>query len=82
MFDSHNMIEHKCPCCGYEVECDKETFATYTKGDESFVKFNSHRENTRAFVTDKPNGVYWGKQYEEAILVGCPKCKAVSFYTI
>lgn len=72
-----NLFEHKCPCCGYEVECDRETYGTYIKGDEPFIVINSSNEFTTSFGTDKP--VEGWEHNERVFLLGCPKCKSVSF---
>ena len=73
--DSYNGIEHKCPCCGYEVEFDwKED--KYIKGDESFIKIENSVGRTSTFETDMQNE--WG-DYEQVMLLGCPKCRAVSY---
>lgn len=72
-----NMIEQKCPCCGYEVECDKEIIGAYVKGDEPFILIDSGNEFVHSFMTDKPIEGYVHK--ERVLLLGCPKCKAVSF---
>lgn len=77
-----NSIDHKCPCCGYEVEYgwDGKTLnTTFTKGDESFLKIESgHRGD--AFETDKTRDVDYGPTaYEKVILLGCPKCGCVSY---
>lgn len=41
--DSRNGIEHKCPCCGYEVEWDwsQPRGNEMVKGDESFIRVRS-----------------------------------------
>ena len=72
-----NAIEHKCPCCGYEVECNKEIFGEYVKGDEAFIWIDSGNEFVKSFTTDKP--VRGWSHMERVILLGCPKCKSVSF---
>lgn len=72
-----NMIEHKCPCCGYEVECDKKIYGLYVKGDEPFISIDSGNEFTNSFMTDKPSeGLVHKKR---VVLLGCPKCKSVSY---
>lgn len=76
-YDSRNGIEHKCPCCGYEVEWDWDT--GFIKGDESFIKIEAYG-NIIQFNTDKPRKVDWGlPDTEKVILLGCPKCGGVSF---
>ena len=77
--DSHNGINHKCPCCGYETEYDWKD-NKFIKGDESFVRIDSGIGRTSTFETDKPKEVDYGPQdYESAYLLGCPKCGCVSF---
>ena len=77
--DSHNGINHKCPCCGYETEWDWKE-GKFIQGDESFVKIGSGIGRTSTFETDKPKQVDYGPQdYESAYLLGCPKCGCVSF---
>ena len=82
--DSWNGIEHKCPCCGYEVKWnwrapDGEQFV---KGDESFIKIENSVGRTTTFETDKPRDVDYGERdCERVTLLGCPKCGSVS-YTI
>lgn len=78
--DSKNGIEHKCPCCGYEVEWDWDRTNGFVKGDESFIKIHSPDNKTTAFCTDKPRHVDYGlPATENVILLGCPKCGTVSF---
>lgn len=82
MSDSHNVIDHKCPCCGYEVEhaWDKSGEYKFIKGDESFVIISCRYGISRCFETDRPREVDWGSPaYENVFLLGCPKCRAVSF---
>ena len=82
-YDSKNGIEHKCPCCGYEVEWDWCNEDGFVKGDESFVKIKKVDYASIAFDTDKPRKVDWGSpDTEKVILLGCPKCGVVSFKTI
>ena len=77
-YDSRNGIEHKCPCCGYEVEWDWDT--GFVKGDESFIKILSPHEYLNEFHTDKPRLTDWGPTTVERVtLLGCPKCNGVSF---
>lgn len=77
-YDSKNGIDHKCPCCGYEVEWDWDT--GFIKGDESFIKIKNTYRDTICFDTDKPRHVDWGKPATEMVLLlGCPKCGTVSF---
>ena len=77
-YDGNNGIEHKCPCCGYEVEWDWDT--GFTKGDESFIRIKNNIGETTDFNTDKPREVSWGfPETEKVILLGCPKCGVVSF---
>lgn len=80
--DSRNRIDHKCPCCGYEVEWDwsQSRESEMIKGDESFIRIKSNERNTDNFDTDKPRHVDWGLlDTEEIVLLGCPKCHSVSF---
>ena len=82
MFDSENGIDHKCPCCGYEVEWDwcKPRGEELIKGDESFIRIKNSCSDTTIFVTDKPKKGDWGlPDREEVILLGCPKCHTISF---
>ena len=81
--DSRNGIEHKCPCCGYEVEWDYDE--GYIKGDESFIQISpnfvsGNRKITNTFDTDRTRKVDWGlPDTEKVILLGCPKCLVISF---
>jgi len=78
MFANGNGIEHKCPCCGYEVEWDWDK--GFIKGDESFIRIENSIGRTTTFETDKSKDVDWGlPDTEKVILLGCPKCKTVSF---
>lgn len=80
--DSRNGIEHKCPCCGYEVKWDwsQPRGSEMVKGDESFIRIKSDARNTYNFDTDKPRPVDYGAlDTEGVILLGCPKCHTVSF---
>lgn len=80
--DSRNGIEHKCPCCGYEVEWDwsKPRGSEMIKGDESFIRIKSSQSNTTNFDSDKSRYVNWGfLDMEQIVLLGCPKCHSVSF---
>ena len=85
MRDSYNGIEHKCPCCGYEVEWDWNSFKApdkerFIKGDESFIQIENSIGRTTTFETDKPRDVDWGPMdYESVKLLGCPKCGCVSY---
>ena len=81
-----NGIEHKCPCCGYEVEWDwKKNWESpieekFIKGDESFIKIENGVGRTTTFETDKPRKVDYGEPaYETVYLLGCPKCGCVSY---
>ena len=76
-----NGINHKCPCCGYEVEHNWEGKGyVFIKGDESFVRIENSTRNTTSFETDKERYVSWGPTaYETVTLLGCPKCGCVSF---
>ena len=77
--DSGNGIEHKCPCCNYEVEWDWGT--GFIKGDESFIKITPKYGDM--MYTDKPRKVDYGRpDTEKVILLGCPKCSTVSFKII
>lgn len=78
-YDSKNGINHKCPCCNYEVEWDwKED--DFIKGDASFIQIHSPHEYMTCFETDKPYYTSHGSQAsEKVILLGCPKCKTISF---
>lgn len=80
--DSRNGIEHKCLCCGYEVEWDwsQPRGNEMVKGDESFIRIKSDSRDTYNFNTDKPRPVDYGAlDTETVILLGCPKCHTVSF---
>ena len=78
IYDSKNGIEHKCPCCEYEVEYDWNN--GFIKGDESFIQIENSIRETSAFNTDKPRKVDYGpSNTEKVILLGCPKCGCVSF---
>lgn len=80
--DSRNGIEHKCPCCGYEVIWDwsQPRGNEMVKGDESFIRIKSNTRDISDFNTDKPRHVDWGTpQTEQITLLGCPKCHSVSF---
>lgn len=82
MLDSENGIEHKCPCCGYEVEWDwcKPRGEELIKGNESFIRIKNSCGDTTNFVTDKPGKGDWGlPDREKVILLGCPKCHTISF---
>lgn len=77
-----NGINHKCPCCGYEVEYDwcKPQGKEMIKGDESFIRIINNCGKTTNFKTDKPKHVDYGSpDTEGVILIGCPKCNSVSF---
>ena len=77
-YDSKNGINHKCPCCGYEVESDHR--GGFIKGDESFIVIENSYGDTTSFKTDNPREVSWGPpDTKNVILLGCPKCRAVSF---
>ena len=82
-YDSKNGIEHKCPCCGYEVEWNwgkKYEGSNFVKGDESFIRIINGVGRTTSFDTDKPREVNWGMEdTEKVVLLGCPKCGTVSF---
>ena len=81
MRDSMNGIEHKCPCCGYEVEStwDRGKFE-FIKGDESFIQIENGIGRTTTFETDKPREVYYCESAcEKVYLLGCPKCGCVSY---
>lgn len=78
MEDSKNGINHKCPCCGYEVEYDWRD-GNYIKGDESFIRIDNPVNRRYSFETDRPNYNCYGTTYEEVILLGCPKCHSISF---
>lgn len=79
-----NNVDHKCPCCGYEAKFDwgDGNPSRFIKGDESFVVIF---DNCKAslFETDIPNknncisGLH--TKYEFVMLLGCPKCKTVSY---
>ena len=77
MSDSKNCINHKCPCCEYEVLYNWKT-DTFVKGDESFIEIENSVGRTPAFETDKPKE-YENGEYEKVLLLGCPKCRAVSY---
>ena len=82
MSGSENGINHKCPCCGYEVEYDwcKPNGEELVKGDESFIRILNSYGDTTDFETDKPRYVSWGlPDTEKVMLLGCPKCHTVSF---
>lgn len=82
MRDSLNGIEHKCPCCGYEVEWDwgNGNSGNFVKGDESFIKIGCNIGTNLLFKTDKSRKVDWGEpDCEKVLLLGCPKCGAVSY---
>lgn len=86
MKDSRNGIEHRCPCCGYEVEWDwKKDWSSpdaemFIKGDESFIKIENGVGRTTTFETDKPRHVDYGEPACETVyLLGCPKCGCVSY---
>ena len=78
----NNTINHKCPCCGYATEYDwinnEGQFETVViQGNEPFVIIKS---DDYSFKTDVERKVSWGlSTYENAILLGCPKCGCVSF---
>lgn len=79
-YDSGNAINHKCPCCGYEVEWDwNQKDNHFAKGDESFIVI--HKGDTLMSDTDKPKDAnsIWERHHERAYLLGCPKCGVVSF---
>jgi len=74
-----NLINHKCPCCGYEVEYDyKENFGQLIKGDEPFLLIENPIGKTTTFETDKCIDEY-EPEYQKVYLLGCPKCSVVSF---
>ena len=76
--DSGNGIDHKCPCCKYEVEWDWDK--GFINGDESFIRIENTYRDTVRFNTDKPRHVDWGMPATEMVfLLGCPKCGTVSF---
>lgn len=80
--DSRNGIEHKCPCCGYEVEWgwSQSRGNEMVKGDESFIRIKSDARDTYNFDTDKPRPIDYGAlDTERIILLGCPKCHTISF---
>lgn len=80
--DSRNGIEHKCPCCGYEVIWDwsQPRGNEMVKGNESFIRIKNNGSNIINFDTDKPRYISWGlPDIERVVLLGCPKCHSVSF---
>lgn len=74
--DLTNGYEHQCPCCGYTVKIDWEAYE-YINGDEDFIRIDSGLNKSR-FETNKSKNDYFGSYYE-IVLLGCPKCKCVSF---
>ena len=86
MYDSRNGIEHKCPCCSYEVEWDwgeVNGSAKFVKGDESFIRIGNNFDGIITFKTDKRKPVDWGlPDVKRVTLLGCPKCGAVSYKII
>lgn len=84
-YDSMNRIEHKCPCCGYEVNFDfnpKTIEYEFVKGDQSFLRIDNPVGRTYTFNTDRPRNVDYGPvSYESVYLLGCPKCGCVSYKT-
>lgn len=76
-----NGINHKCPCCGYEVKHEwRKKGYEFVKGDEPFIKIENGVGRTASFETDKERYVDWGPTaYETVYLLGCPKCGCVSF---
>lgn len=88
MRDSGNGIEHKCPCCGYEVKWDWNKYAIdpdkgdgFIKGDKSFVEIKNSMGRITTFETDIEKGINNRREvvYEKVSLLGCPKCGGVSF---
>jgi hypothetical protein len=80
MQESRNGIEHKCPCCGYEVKWDwnaNNKEGDFVKGDESFIQIKNDVGGTIAFRTDKPRDADY-RDYQTTYLLGCPKCGCVS----
>lgn len=77
-----NGHEHKCPCCGYEVEVDwNGNGYDYIKGDEDFIKIINQVDRMGVFETDKKDDYYesYYCRTKEVILLGCPKCSCVSY---
>lgn len=73
-----NGHEHKCPCCGYEVEVDwNGNGYNYIKGDEDFIKISNPVSRMGMFETDKE--VDYSDRFEEVVLLGCPKCSCASY---
>ena len=60
-------IEYKCPCCGYTTTKYNNDWEISDE-DEKFIRIKSVLSN--GYVND--NG-------DKVILMGCPKCQAVSF---
>lgn len=76
-----NGIRHKCSCCGYETDFDYVS-GNYerTVGDEDFIRIESGLSDSE-FETDVKQEGYYGyeSRYQRVTLLGCPKCKTVSY---
>lgn len=75
-----NGIIHKCNCCGYEVDYDYVQYGGYerTVGDEDFIRIKSGLCGSE-FETDVKEESYYGEHSYKVTLLGCPKCKTVSY---
>lgn len=79
-----NIINHKCPCCGYEVRWgqknDGEGGFDIVVGDEPFIVIENGVGKSTTFETDKFRGAdYDDPLCERVYLLGCPNCSTVSF---
>ena len=74
-----NLIKHKCPVCGYETDFDYQS-RNFERvlGDEDFIVIESGLSNSE-FPTDVEVIDYGYRENKTVVLLGCPKCKAVSF---